>query len=430
MIVTSIKTLYNATVKNYKNFLLTALLKAIPAALVLLAANLSTTNSIAAEWRGNVAADYLWFSQDAAFSGQEDSYLSAAIEPEFFHEWNNNSDLFTFTSFYRKDQHDDERSHGDIRELSWLHAGDDWEVIAGISKVFWGVTESIHLVDVINQSDTVENLDGEDKLGQPMISLSIIRDWGVVSAFVLPVFRERTFPGIKGRPRFSIPINTDNPVYENSDEEKHIDVAIRYRHSIGDWDIGLAYFSGTSREPRFIANGPIVSGLPGFITPLYEQINQTSIDLQAVLGSWLWKLEAINRSGQGETFAAAAAGFEYTLVGILQTNMELGIIMEYLYDGRDDTVTSSPFSSSPFQNDIVIGTRLTLNDAQSTELLVSVIGDLEGNGLSYNIEGSRRIGDSWTLSLEARGVSDIKQDSTFASFIKDNRVRTELAYYF
>ena len=416
-------------VKKNKN-----LLAALPAAFLLTATSLVTTDSVAAEWRGNVTADYLWFARDAAFPKQEESYVSASIEPEFFHDWNNGYDLFTFTGFYRKDQHDDERSHGDIRELSWLHAGDGWEVVAGISKVFWGVTESIHLIDVINQSDTVENLDGEDKLGQPMISASLIRDWGVVTGFILPGFRERTFPGEKGRPRFAIPIDTDNPVYQSSDEEHHVDFAIRYTHSIGDWDIGLAHFNGTSREPRFMANGPfvIVNGepRPSSITPVYEQIKQTSIDLQAIIGSWLWKLEAINRSGQGETFASAAAGFEYTLVGILDSNMDLGIIAEYLYDGRDDDVTTSPFSSSPFQDDLVLGTRLTLNDAQSTELLASVIGDLEGNGLSYNVEASRRIGDSWKLSFEARGVSDIKQNSTFASFIKDNRVRTELAYFF
>lgn len=417
----SIKTLCNVFGNIKKNLTSFLLLATIP---------LASNFALAAEWRGNATADYLWFAQDAAFPKQENSYISAAIEPEFFHEWNNNDDLFSFIGFYRKDQHDDERSHGDIRELSWLHVGDDWEVTAGISKVFWGVTESIHLVDVINQSDTVENLDGEDKLGQPMIHLSLTRDWGIVSVFVLPGFRERTFPGVNGRPRFGTPIDTDNVQYESSRKQEHVDIALRYTHYIGEWDIGLAHFSGTSREPRFVANGPIVNGVPTSVAPVYEQINQTSLDLQAITGSWLWKLEAINRSGQGETFQAAAAGFEYTFVGAFDTNLDIGMISEYLYDGRDDTVTSNIFSSSPFQNDLVIGARLTLNDQQSTEMLISISEDLDGNGSSYNVEASRRIGDSWTLSLEARGVSNISQDSTMSSFIKDNRVQTELAYFF
>ena len=106
--------------------------------------------------------------------------------------------MFTTQLFVREDSMDDERSHADIRELSWLYYSDDWELRLGISKVFWGVAESQHLVDIINQTDAVENVDGEDKLGQPMINLTLIRDWGNVDLFVLPYLRERTFTGVNG----------------------------------------------------------------------------------------------------------------------------------------------------------------------------------------------------------------------------------------
>ncbi len=384
----------------------------------------------AGEWRGNVSADYLWFTQSAAYPGQRDAYVSAALQPEYVHDWNGGYDQFTFKVFYRVDEFDDARTRGDLRELSWLHAGEDWEVTVGVSKGFWGVTESIHLVDIINQSDTVENIDGEAKLGQPMLKLTLIRDWGELSAFVLPGFRERTFPGVNGRPRFAVVIDTDNALYQNSDAERHVDYALRYSHSIGDWDVGLSFFNGTSREPRFVVNGVIVNGLPTSVVPLYEQITQFGVDVQAIAGDWLWKLEAIHRTGQGERFVAVAAGFEYTFVGAFDSDVDIGMIAEYLYDGRDDNVTTSPFSSSPFQNDLVLGLRFVLNDAQSTEVLASVIGDLDGQGLSYNIEASRRLGDSFKLSIEARGVSRVQAGSILASFERDNRIRSELAWYF
>ena len=404
------------------------------AALLLTTSTIVSGTVSAGEWQGSVEGEYLWFAQEAPqtppFNGQQkDSYLSAAVEPEYFHEWNNGYDVFNAKLFYRVDQYDDERTHGDIRELAWLHAASDWEVNVGISKVYWGVTESIHLVDIINQTDLVENLDGEDKLGQPMINLSLIRDWGVVSMFVLPGFRERTFPSAEGRPRFAFPVDVDSPIYESSAEEKHIDLAIRYSHYIGDWEFGIAHFSGTAREPRLLA----VPGT-GTVVPVYEQINQTSFDLQANIGSWLWKLESYIRSGQGETYTAAAGGFEYTFVGIFGSQTDIGLISEYLYDERDDTIapgfTGEPVILSPFENDLTIGMRLTLNDAQSTELLASIIEDLDGDGRTYNIEASRRFGDNTTLSIEARGVSDIVIDSAFSSFIKDNRVRTKLTYFF
>ena len=35
-------------------------------------------------------------------------------------------------------------------------------------------------------------------------------------------------------------------------EEWYVDLALRYTIVLGDWDIGLAYFRGTGREPRLI----------------------------------------------------------------------------------------------------------------------------------------------------------------------------------
>ena len=88
--------------------------------------------------------------------------------------------------FARYDNQDDERSHVDLREAYWGYDGDSWDVNAGFSKVFWGVAESRHLVDVINQTDLVEDLDQEDKLGQPMVNVNLQRDYGRFELYVMP----------------------------------------------------------------------------------------------------------------------------------------------------------------------------------------------------------------------------------------------------
>ena len=69
-------------------------------------------------------------------------------------------------------------------------------------------------MDIINQTDQVDQVDGEEKLGQPMINLSLVRDWGIVDLFVLPGFRERTYAGEEGRPRTPLPVS-DDAVYES-----------------------------------------------------------------------------------------------------------------------------------------------------------------------------------------------------------------------
>jgi hypothetical protein len=64
------------------------------------------------------------------------------------------------------------------------------KILLGANKVFWGVTESRHLVDIINQTDLVEDIDEEQNLGQPMVNLLLQRDWGQLDFYLKPWFRE------------------------------------------------------------------------------------------------------------------------------------------------------------------------------------------------------------------------------------------------
>src|SRR3989344_5409925 len=186
-----------------------------------------------------MSLEYQGFVHPGLFPEQHRSYSSAALQPEYYHKLEGSKDSVTFVPFVRANQHDSGRSHADIRELTWLKVGEDYEWRLGIRKVFWGVTESQHLVDIVNQTDLVENIDTEDKLGQPMINLALIRDWGTLNAFVLPGFRERTFPGMEGRLRTNPRVDTDQASYESTREQRHVDYALRWSKSISGWDIGF-----------------------------------------------------------------------------------------------------------------------------------------------------------------------------------------------
>ncbi len=373
-----------------------------------------------ADWSGNITLEGRHFSGEAASARQSNNNISLSAEPEFFYQFPDSRDNIVFTSFARIDQTDSERSHVDIRELYWQKIARDWELTLGINKIFWGVTETIHLVDIINQTDSVENIDGEDKLGQLMAQFSLIQDWGVIDFFILPGFRERTFPGEDGRPRFTpFIIDTDRALYESSDENKHIDYAVRWSNSIGIWDIGVSHFSGTSREPRFIPD--FSNPQQPVLLPLYELIDQTGVDVQATLEAWLLKLEAIQRSGQSESFAAAAAGFEYTFVGVFGSSADIGMVTEYLYDERD---------SQPLNDDLAIGARIALNDVQSTEILVAVLTDLDNQSNSYFVEASRRIGNAYTLGIELRGATNIATGDPVSALRQDRFLQIDFSYFF
>jgi len=381
--------------------------------------------SVGCAWAGDlsgyVALEYRGFTQSKLSNEQFDNgSVSVSFEPELYHEWNGGDDSLNFIPFMRWDERDPQRSHVDIRELVWLHVEDDWELRVGIDKVFWGVAESQHLVDIINQSDTVDNLDGEQKLGQPMIAFSLIKDWGALDIFVLPGFRERTFAGKEGRFR-SLPEIDDHAEYESGAKHKHVDYALRWSQTFDDWDVGVSHFYGTSREPRII---PTLSPAGLVLTPFYDIINQTGLDVQATLDEWLWKAELIHRSGQGETFNAFTGGFEYTFVGVMDSVADFGVIAEYLYDDRGTDATTG------FDNDVFIGGRLAMNDVASSEVLFGVVADVNKSTRFYNVEASRRFGDSWVLSVEARFFSSGSSSDPLNSIRHDDVVQIELARHF
>jgi len=389
---------------------------------IFLFAILISTNTPAGEWSGYLGTEFRYFTQDPRDPGQNDENISLVFEPEYYREWDEGTQSLAFVPFFRLDQNDSKRTHFDIRELTWLKAAENWELRVGIRKVFWGVIEFQHLVDVINQTDLVENIDTEDKLGQPMINLALINDWGTVDLFVLPYFRERTFPGIEGRLRTQPVVDEGLSKYESSAKEKHVDLAIRYSHYFGDWDIGIAHFYGTSRDPRLM---PAINGSgTAVLSPFYDIINQTSVDLQATKGNTLWKLEALHRSGQGKTYNALAGGFEYTFVGIFDSAFDLGVLGEYYYDDRGKD------AATIFQDDISAGMRLAFNDAQSSEILMGLVWDRDTGGKFLNVEASRRIGNNWLLEMQGRFLFDTSSSDPAFALSRDDYLELFLTYNF
>ena len=115
---------------------------------------------------GFIGVESKVFLDEPQFTGQENEpEVSLIMKPEFRFKTEDRKHQFTFVPFARIDSRDDHRTHFDVREAYWLYVGDQFEFLAGINKVFWGVAESRHLVDIINQTDAVEDFDGEDKFG-------------------------------------------------------------------------------------------------------------------------------------------------------------------------------------------------------------------------------------------------------------------------
>jgi hypothetical protein len=373
---------------------------------------------------GFAAFEPRFFVESPAFPGQEDATVSPSVvlQPDFRYEWSDGFDYLTLVPFARLDADDHRRTHLDLREASWTHLGEDYDLVLGVSKVFWGVAESRHLVDIVNQTDLVEDIDREDKLGQPMASLALFRDFGTVTGFLLPGFRLRTFPGDEARLRGPLPIFADEARFESDLGQGRIDLALRYDQSVGPIDLGVSQFWGTGREPRLVPE--VRDGTSGFV-PHYDVIQQTGLDLQATRGASLWKVEAIARFGQGDPFLATVAGVEHTLFGLGDTDLDLGLLAEIHLDGRDDDAPSTIFD-----HDLFLGGRLALNDVAGSEVLGGVLVDWETGAMAWSVEAQHRIGDRYRIEATLRVFADVPEDDPLFGIRRDDYLEVRIARFF
>ena len=142
------------------------------------------------------------------------------------------------------------------------------------------------MVDVINQTDSVDAADGDEKLGQPMVHGIWLSDSGTFEAFVLPGFRERTFAGEEGRLRAPYVVN-DDAIYQANAEQRHTDLALRWGRSIElmeyPLDLSVSLFRGTSRDPAYLPDIELIGATPVVtaLTPYYAIQNQAAATVQS-----------------------------------------------------------------------------------------------------------------------------------------------------
>ena len=361
------------------------------------------------------------FLHNSPYGSARNNYASISSLIEFGIYDDNDKHALIIKAFARGDSGDSRRSHGDLREAKYRYVNGDFELTLGVDKVFWGVAEFAHLVDIINQTDFVESVDGEEKLGQTMVRTSYVSPIGTFTGFFMPEFKPRNFSRSDGRPNGNFLVDTSREFYQSSDGRNHDDFAFRYNSSFDVWDLGLSYLNGTSREPLLIKKNLIAN----LIVPFYPQREQFSIDLQATLDSWLLKLEALKQIERTESVGRFVAGFEYTYYGVFSSLSDLGVVVEYMWDERK---LEAP---NLFNDDLGFGLRWTANDVNSTTLLAGAIYDLETSSVALSFEAERRLSNQLKFSLEARFQVNVdQQDLILYPLRNEDFLRLQATYYF
>ncbi|MGR3886563.1 hypothetical protein [Pseudomonas sp. 1152_12] len=276
----------------------------------------------------------------------------------------------------------------DLREFSLSYRPGPWQLGVGLSRVFWGVTESRHLVDVVNQVDLRFDPDGDARLSQPMASVSYRGLGQNVTLYALPCYRKRPDALIFGEH------GAQDPAFEQdlftplhcSDQP---DFAVRATQVAGPADLGFSYFRGHSREPY-------AGHTPSGINPAYPKVERLAIDTQVTLGAWLLKLEALLQDSEYRMDRASVSGFEYTWVSTFSGASDLSLLYEHLTDTRCDSITASCGE--------MLGIRWIANDVMDTNMLVSAVRDRQNGLWGLKVQGSRRINEQLSLLLNSGGM--------------------------
>ena len=95
------------------------------------------------------------------------------------------------------------------------------------------------------------------------------------------------------------------------------------------------------------------------------------------------------------------------------------------YDGRNGI--SPPTAAD---NDLFVGTRLALNDADDTSVLSGVAIDLDTQELFLNIEAERRIGENLSVELQLRTFMNAEPGDALFAVQQDDYLLLRLSWYY
>jgi hypothetical protein len=393
------------------------------------AAGMLAAPAVAQEFKANLllGVELRYFPENAEWAGQDDRHFYPSIlgQVDLSYGWGENRNEINVVGFGRFDLHDSRRTHADLREGHYRYKGGDWELLIGAHRVFWGVAESRHLVNVINQVDAVEDIDGDEYLGQPMVNLAFQGSWGRVDFYAMSYFRERTFNSNDARLRGPLPVKkVHDPDYEAKWGQWNVDFAARYQNSFGPVDLGVSAFHGTNREPTLRTRFNLDDGL--HLRPYYETMTQGGIDVAWALGDLVLKAEALYRFNQGSPFFATVFGGEYTIKNALATDVDLGLIAEFNFDDRK----KSRNPATIFDKDAFAGVRLTFNDPSDARVLFGALVDVKDSSTYLYIEASRRIFDNWRVELEARYFAGGSNSNPIEAIDSDSYAQLRVLRYF
>ena len=373
---------------------------------------------IRTEHRGEITVESSWYPQGAAHAGQKDSFVHTEARPELVIY----GDVAEALIQPRISGGTAGEGTVDVREANVTARLGDVDILIGSTILFWGKVESYNPVDVVNSKDFSRGVMRSEKLGAPMLRLSLPAGPGELSLLAID-FTENIYPGLASRERPALTIEKEAS-YSGGAKREDIANAVRWSGYFGDIDVGISWFRGTGLAPRLLPQAD------GTLKPDYSRITQAGFDIQYLWHDSALKFELVRRTGQydrlgtARNYHAGVVGIEHNLYGVMDTSHDIVLIGEYAGDSRRG------LTHSGFQNDLTVGTRWLWNDIEDTQMLALLTRDLDNGALTATVTMDRRINDQLTFEASARGTSRYASDPNGTAFQRDSAVIMALTYWF
>lgn len=309
---------------------------------------------------------------------------------------------------------------GDVRQAFVRLPFGNAEVKAGILTEKWGVLEAWNPVDIINQSDLVEDFQGKVKLGQPGVLMTLPLGDATLSFFGTSIARERRFG--RGEDRFQVlPATVIDQHFEGGRSSPT--GAIRVELPVGPVNVAVSQFLGTAREPVLSAVvGP--TGLEGF-RAFYDRISQTSVEAELVLGDSVIKTEVIHQHTDKGASWGGGVGIETGFSKFASGPGDFTLYAEAYADSRADDA-----AVTPFQRDVFLGARYTFNDTDDTLLELRNTHDLEWGSDLLELRASRRVLQDAVFTFSLLKAANEARDPALSSLGRDTQIKLRLTQFF
>ncbi len=438
-------------------------------------------SNILETWKftGELSAGARLFFEDPLYYGQAD-HAFPIVEGRLSasRTWNDGKHRLMIEGYGRWDQ-DTDTSVVDLPEAYYQYVGENGSILVGSHIEFWGVAESYNPVNVINQKDNAADIRTQQRLGQPMVKVELGNDEvGTLALFGLVGFREREYGDRSSR--FRAPWIVDDE-FDSYEDKRDIDFAGRYSHAFdvgeGSLDVAVSYFNGTSREakllPACLFNGlnitkRICKGvnrrivkryendaniMPGgglgvvqnFLAanfgddearrlsklkrfgfqPYYQHLEQAGLEVAYGKDNLQVKFEGAWKHASDESYVSTVSGLEYTFSSVKDTDYDVTLIGEYLYDDRS---MRQPYTN--FDNDIFGAIRIAANNTNNTVFTAGMFYDVDTKGTIGVLEFSTRLNDAVKLEAKANIFQADGWDDPLAAIAHDSYVDIKLTTFF